>query len=241
MTMEDIFKGTKHFKHQVFDKVQLELTQFGLFIYNANVKQLVDVGHQYFSYLGQKTQMVAANQAKVDVAEATMKGAVGSKLRQGLTLQNAAKIDAETGIVLTRWQGEGRKEVAKVAAEVKVYESRKDAEVAEADAELAKRKAGWAKEAEVESAKAVAMRDAELQRDIERMNALTRMEKLRAEFLTKATVEYETKVQEANWELYKKQKGAEAYLYQKEREAEAERAAADAALYKRQRMVDGDL
>ena len=66
MTMEDIFKGTKEFKKEVFDKVQLELNQFGLLIYNANVKQLVDVpGHEYFSYLGQKTQMEAANQAKV--------------------------------------------------------------------------------------------------------------------------------------------------------------------------------
>lgn len=66
MTMEEIFKGTKDFKKEVFDKVQLELNQFGLIIYNANIKQLVDVrGHEYFSYLGQKTQMEAANQAKV--------------------------------------------------------------------------------------------------------------------------------------------------------------------------------
>ncbi|KAG5539365.1 hypothetical protein RHGRI_019797 [Rhododendron griersonianum] len=42
MTMEEIFKGTKEFK-----------------------KELVDVpGHEYFSYLGQKTQMEAANQAR---------------------------------------------------------------------------------------------------------------------------------------------------------------------------------
>ena len=45
-----------------------------MIIYNANVKQLVDVpGHEYFSYLGQKTQMEAANQAKIDVSEAKMK------------------------------------------------------------------------------------------------------------------------------------------------------------------------
>lgn len=75
--MEQIFKGTKEFKQEVFDKVQLELNQFGLIIYNANVKQLVDVpGHEYFSYLGQKVQMEAANQARIDVAEAKMKGEV---------------------------------------------------------------------------------------------------------------------------------------------------------------------
>ncbi|PQQ11988.1 flotillin-like protein 4 [Prunus yedoensis var. nudiflora] len=46
--MEEVFKGTKEFKQEVFEKVQLELNQFGLLIYNANVKQLVDVpGHEY--------------------------------------------------------------------------------------------------------------------------------------------------------------------------------------------------
>lgn len=198
MTMEDIFKGTKEFKKEVFDKVQLELNQFGLLIYNANVKQLVDVpGHEYFSYLGQKTQMEAANQAKVDVAEARMKGSIGAKLREGQTLQNAAQIDAETKIILTQRQGEGQKGEMKVRTEVKVYENQREAEVAEANAELAKKKSVWAKEAqvaEVEAAKAVAMRDAELQREVERMNALTRTEKFKAEFLSKATVEYETKV-----------------------------------------------
>ncbi|TXG49601.1 hypothetical protein EZV62_025476 [Acer yangbiense] len=193
MTMEEIFKGTKEFKQEVFGKVQLELNQFGLLIYNANVKQLVDVsGHEYFSYLGQNTQMEAANQAKIDVAEARMKGEIGSKLRDGQTLQNAAKIDAETKIVAT------------------------EAEVAEANAELAKKKAGLAKEAqvaEVESVKAVALREAELQKE----------------------------VQEANWDLYKKQKAAEAILYERSKEAEAQKAMAEAAFYTRQQVADGEL
>ncbi|KAL6534126.1 Flotillin-like protein 4 [Orobanche hederae] len=244
MTMEEVFRGTKEFKKEVFGKVQLELNQFGLLIYNANVKQLVDVpGHEYFSYLGQKTQMEAANQAKVDVAEARMKGEVGAKLRDGQTLQNAAKIDAETKIISTQRQGEGKKEEINVRTSVKVYENRKEAEVAEANAELAKKKAGWSKEAqvaEVEANKAVALRDAELQKAVEQMNALTRTEKLKAEFLSKASVEYETKVQEANWELYKKQKAAEAYLYEKEKEAQAQKAAAEAALFERKQKVDGD-
>ncbi|GKB76024.1 SPFH/band 7/PHB domain membrane-associated family protein [Tanacetum coccineum] len=74
MTMEEISRGTKKFKKEVFDKVQLELCQFGLLIYTASIKQLVDVpGHEYFSYLGLKTQMEAADQAKIDVFEAKMK------------------------------------------------------------------------------------------------------------------------------------------------------------------------
>ncbi|KAK0570512.1 hypothetical protein LWI29_002418 [Acer saccharum] len=196
MTMEEIFKGTTEFKQELFEKVQLELNQFGLLIYNADVKQLVDVrGHEYFSYLGQKTQMEAANQAKIDVAEAWMKGEIGSKLRDGQTLQNAAKIDAETKIVATQRQGDGKKEEIRVKTDVKVYENQGEAEVAEANAELAKKKAGWAKEAQVaemESVKADLI-EAKLQTEVERMNAFTTTEKRRPEFLSKASVKYETK------------------------------------------------
>lgn len=46
--------------------------------------------------------MEAANQAKVDIAEAKMKCEVGAKLRQGQTLQNAVKINGETKAVLTQ-------------------------------------------------------------------------------------------------------------------------------------------
>ncbi|CAL5441409.1 unnamed protein product [Camellia sinensis] len=197
MTMEEIFRGTKEFKQEVFEKVQLELNQFGLLIYNANVKQLVDVpGHEYFSYLGQKTQMEAANQEKIDVAEAKMKGDIGAKLREGQTLQNVAKIDLDTKIISTQRQGKGKKQEIRVKTEVKVFENLREAEVAEANAELAKRKAGWAREAqvaEVEAMKAVALRDAELQWEVEIMNGLTRTEKLKAEFLSKVTVEHQIK------------------------------------------------
>ncbi|VFQ92261.1 unnamed protein product [Cuscuta campestris] len=234
MTMEQIFKGTKEFKKE-----------FGLLIYNANVKQLVDVpGHEYFSYLGQKTQMEAANQAKIDVAEAKMKGEIGSKERVGETLQNAAKIDAQTKIISTQREGEGKKAEVRVKTDVKVYENELEAEVAQANSELAKKKAAWAqaaKLAEVEASKAVAMREAELQKEVEKMNALGTTEKLKAEFLSKASVEYETKVQEANWELYKNQKEAEAKLFQKEKEAAAQRATAEAELYARQQRADGEL
>nr|KAJ0224168.1 hypothetical protein LSAT_V11C200062360 [Lactuca sativa] len=111
MTMEEIFKGRKDFKKEVFDEVQLELNQFGFLIYNANVKQMVDAPRQeYFSYLGQKVQQEAANQANNDVSKAKMKGEIGSKIRQDQTLQNAVKIDAETKIIATQRQGQWEEE-----------------------------------------------------------------------------------------------------------------------------------
>lgn len=198
MTMEEIFKGTKDFKREVFEKVHCELNEFGLLIYNANIKQLVDVrGHEYFSYLGQKVQMEAANQAKVDVAEAKMKGEIGAKKSIALTYQSAAKIEAETKIKATQRQGEATKEEIKVKTEVKIFENQREADVAEANAELSTKKAGWgqlAMMAEVEAVKVVAIREAELQREVEKKRALAEIEKLKAEHLSKASVEYGVKV-----------------------------------------------
>ncbi|CAI9097428.1 OLC1v1033856C1 [Oldenlandia corymbosa var. corymbosa] len=245
MTMEEVFKGTKEFKQEVFEKVQLELNQFGLAIYNANIKQLVDVpGHEYFSYLGQKTQMEAANQAKVDVSEAKMKGEIGAKERQGLTLQNAAKIDAETKIITKQREGEGKKQEIQVQSQVQIFDTQKQAEVAEANALLATKKAGWsqqAKIAEVEAQKAVAIRDAELQQEVEKKNVLAKTEQLKAEKLSKATVDYEIQVQEANSVLYKKQKDAEAVLYQREKAADAQKVEAKAQFFARQQVADAEL
>lgn len=78
-------------------------------------------GHEYFSYLGQKTQMEVANQAKIDVSEAKIKGEIGAKLREGQKLQNAAKIDAETNIISTQRSGKGRKEEVNLKTEVKIF------------------------------------------------------------------------------------------------------------------------
>ena len=47
--MEEIFKERQIFKQKVIEQVQHELNQFGLCIYNANVKELHDTpGSEYF-------------------------------------------------------------------------------------------------------------------------------------------------------------------------------------------------
>ena len=125
-------------------------------------------------------------------------------MRDGETLQYASKIDAETRIISVQRKGGAQKEEIKVKAEVQIYENERLAEVAEANAELATKQASWTKEtqvAEVEADKAVKLREAELQREVERMNALTQTEKLKAEFLSKASVEYETKVSTTSYNL----------------------------------------
>ena len=46
MTMNEIFKNSKVFKVNILDKVQLQLNQFGLMIYDAIFEQVVDNAHK---------------------------------------------------------------------------------------------------------------------------------------------------------------------------------------------------
>ncbi|KAI5056403.1 hypothetical protein GOP47_0028221 [Adiantum capillus-veneris] len=256
MTMEDIFKGTKQFKIAVFEKVQLELNEFGLLIYNANVKQLVDVpGHEYFSFLGQKTQQDAATSAKIAIADAKYRGDVGTKERQGLTQQNAARVDTETKVIsLQQAQITKQKELL-AQAETKIFENTKKAEMAQADAELAKKSALWSQEVElanIQSKNVAAIREAELKRQLEILNAQAELERLRAKEVVPATIQYEISVQAAQAALVQRQRAADAKLfeqqreadaitYQSERGADAQRQTADAEAYATIKRADATL
>lgn len=68
LTMEEIFRERQLFKSKIIESVQVELNQFGLKIYNANVKELQDTpGSEYFKSLSRKAHEGASNQARVDV------------------------------------------------------------------------------------------------------------------------------------------------------------------------------
>ena len=65
MTMEEIFKERQVFKNHVIENVQEELNQFGLKIYNANVKELQDTaGSEYFSFLAERPMKVPRTKPK---------------------------------------------------------------------------------------------------------------------------------------------------------------------------------
>lgn len=107
MTMEELFSERKIFRDKVIKSVQTELDQFGLKIYNANVKELQDTpGSEYFAYLSRKAHEGALNQARIDVAEARMKGEVGESQRQGQAKQEIAKIHADTAVKETQRKAE---------------------------------------------------------------------------------------------------------------------------------------
>nr|BAK01301.1 predicted protein [Hordeum vulgare subsp. vulgare] len=203
MSMEEIFKERKFFKEHVMEGVQSELNQFGMTIYNANIKQLQDApGSEYFMYLRLKSQEGAINQAKVDVAQAKLLGAVGEKEREA----------------------EQRKNIIEIESKTVVYEQNRQVEIVKAQTQLETEKTIFnnnVRIAEIEAEKRAAVRDAELQRDVEIKRAMVAQEKARAEQLAKTTVQAEMIQTLAAADLFKKKTEADAYFYTKQKEAEA--------------------
>ena len=182
--------------------VQHELDQFGLRIYNANVKELQDTpGSEYFEFLSRKAHEGASNQARIDVAEARMRGEIGEAAKRGHTKQEISKIDAETAVLETRRKGDK----------------------AQADAELTNRQTELdmgVNLAQIKARRAAEARDAELQKDVETKKAETELERLRAKDLVKSKIAKETAQQDADAQFYSKSKAADGARYLEQQTAE---------------------
>lgn len=221
MTMEELFNNRRLFKSQVsspsslidftsmliqpqvIECVQKELDQFGLRIYNANVKELQDMGEsRYFESLARKAHEGAQSQAQVDVANARMIGRVGEAEKEGEAKQKIAKINAHTAVL----------------------ETERKVEKANADQKLKTREIAIARELKLEQVaaeRAGQQKDAELQRGVEEKRAAMELERLRATTVTQAQIARESAQQKADAEFYSKSKQAAAHLVNEQAEAEA--------------------
>lgn len=216
MTMEQVFKDRRIFKDKVIQNVQHELEQFGLRIYNANVKELRDApGSEYFASLSRKAHEGAANQARIDVAEARMRGEIGESEKNGRTKQEISKIDADTAVLETQ----RKSEKAKADAELTTKQTELDRDI---------------KLAQIAACRQAEMRDAELQKGVEQKKAETELERLRATDVTKSKIAREVAQQNADAHVYAQSKEAEAAYFSKVKEA-------DAAFYACQKQADADL
>ncbi|KAI9645117.1 hypothetical protein NHQ30_005851 [Ciborinia camelliae] len=224
MSIEKIFTERESFKKDIFKNIQAELGQFGLRIYNANVKELKDApGSNYFQSLSKKAHEGAFNQARIDVAEAQRLGTVGEAQRKG----------------------EQDRELAKVQAETAVQKTERDSEKARAEATLATRKTTYNRDvnvAQIEATRATEVRDEELRRDVEVKRAQTELERLRASDVVKATILREAKQQAADAKNYEEQARSNAEFYSQQKLADAransEQKAADAKVYSDRQAAD---
>ncbi|KAG9252409.1 SPFH domain/Band 7 family protein [Emericellopsis atlantica] len=224
MTMEEIFTEREEFKRKIYKNIQEELKQFGLKIYNANVKELRDApGSVYFESLSRKAHEGATNQARIDVAEAQLRGTVGEAQRKG----------------------EQERELAKISASTAVQRTERDAERAKAEALLQTQQASLDREVDIaraEATRALEVRDEELRKDVEQHRAAAETERLRASTVVKATIERESAQQRADADAYQIEAAARADAVKTEENAKAEAAAgqrqADAEAYTIQKRAE---
>ncbi|KAK3486959.1 uncharacterized protein B0T23DRAFT_432320 [Neurospora hispaniola] len=224
MTMEEIFSEREVFKRRIFRNIQSELDQFGLKIYNANVKELKDApGSTYFASLSQKAHEGATNQARIDVAEAQLRGNVGTQKRKGEEAREVAKI-----------QGEQDRELAKIQAETQVQKTERDIEKATAEAVLKTRKVELDRDVQIagiQAARKTEAEDEDLKREVQIKRAAAEMERLRATDVVKASIAREAKQQAADAKAYEIEKEAQANF-------EKDKQATEATAYKTKVGVD---
>ncbi|PKX98648.1 flotillin domain protein [Aspergillus novofumigatus IBT 16806] len=204
MTMEEIFKERQVFKTKVIRNVQSELQQFGLKIYNANVKELQDTpGSEYFAFLSRKAHEGALNQAKIDVAEARMRGEIGEAEKKGRAKQEISKIDADTAVLETKRKAEKAKADSELMNQMR-------------DAELQKQVESKRAETELERLRAVEVTKSKVARESAQENA-------DASFYTEqkaADAQLYRRKMEADATYYRQSKETDAAFYQQKREAE---------------------
>ncbi|KFH40858.1 Flotillin-like protein-like protein [Hapsidospora chrysogenum ATCC 11550] len=226
MTMEEIFTEREVFKRRIFRNIQGELDQFGLKIYNANVKELRDApGSVYFESLSRKAHEGATNQARIDAAEAQLRGNVGEAKRRG----------------------EQDREIAKINADTAVQKTERDVERAAAEAKLSTRQVAFRRDVELaraEADRALEAKDEELRREVERRRAAAETERLRGQVVVKATIERESAQQAADAAAYETAAAARAAAEGRQRQADGEayatRAAADAHAYAETQAAEAD-
>ncbi|KAJ6785175.1 hypothetical protein PWT90_01586 [Aphanocladium album] len=226
MTMEEIFTEREMFKKRIFRNIQSELNQFGLRIWNSNVKELKDAPNSvYFESLSRKAHEGATNQARIDVAEAQLKGNVGEAQRRG----------------------EQEREIAKIHAETAVQKTERDIERAQAEAHLATRQTALNRDvdiAQVTAQRTLQSTDEDLKKTVEIKRAAAELERLRATDLVKATIAKESKQQAADAAAYEVAADARAKQEAKQRDADADayrvRLDAEATSYATQQTADAD-
>lgn len=203
MTMEEIFKERQIFKAKVIENVQNELDQFGLRIYNANVKELQDTpGSEYFASLSRKAHEGARNQARIDVAEALMRGEIGETEKKGKTTQEVSRINAETAVLETKR---------------KIDQSQADAQLTNRQTELNM----GIRLAKISASRQAEAKDAELQKEVETKRGETEIERLRATDVAKSKIQRESAEEAAKATLYAQTKAADGYYYKQKLEADA--------------------
>jgi flotillin len=236
MELEKLFNDRDNFKHQITDKINGLLEEFGLRAMNVNIEELIDNdGSEYFKYMKKKALEKAVNKARVDVAEQTKEGDIGEKEHVRTSRKKMAEIEADAVTTENEKQRE-------------ILSSTTDLEIAKSNFTKSRQIAEYQAQAEAE------MRQIEFQQTVEEKRRAQKIEEKRATDFSSALVAAEVKAKDmegvmaaekhraetqadisviqaraqlekfkldAEAQLFQQQKVAEAHLYEEQRNAEA--------------------
>ena len=158
LIIEDINQDREKFLLAIRNNIEPELRKIGLTLINVNITDITDESG-YIESIGKKAASTAVNQAKIDVAEQSKKGDVGS-----------AAADRERRI-----------QVAKLNAEAVEGENESKAKIASYNADLAEKAAGADQRGQVAQQNAFA--------EIQRAKALAETKRLEAEQIVVKEIE----------------------------------------------------
>lgn len=224
MTIDQLFKDRIKFKETITEKIDEELKQFGLRIYNANVKELADAeDSQYFSEKKKKILAEALNTAKIDVATAETKGDSEKKNQDTKKRMKLAELETQAKSGEKEQEMIMRMNLAEMDSKAISSENLQKENIAKSNAKLSVIEAEQnklTKIAKITSEREAELKDMELKEAVNKAKVKMTTEELRSSEFAKACVDAEIKVKLVEAEALSIKAKAEAELYKKQKEAE---------------------
>ena len=210
LTVMEMFSDRDSFKMHVQERIAKELISFGLQVFNGNVAEMRDSeGNAYFSSLKQKAISGAVNEARVETATAKRMGDIGENERQA----------------------EAKIRIAEISAQVTEAENVRQQQITRSKLELELVNLKCKEEEDVRRVAAEMLpktRHAELQIELNKIDAIRQKTLLESTDLARVTVDAAITVKNAEASALAKRTLADADLYAEQQRSLGIKAAADA-------------
>ncbi|MCQ2505894.1 MAG: flotillin family protein [Lachnospiraceae bacterium] len=224
--LRELCTDRKRFGDEVQTKAQLDMNALGIEIISCNIQKIEDE-KGLIPALGQDNMSKIQKDASIAKANADKEVAIAEA--EARRLANDAKIASDTAIA------ERENELAIKQAELK---KAADIKLAEADAAYEIQKEEQRKTIEITTANAnIARQEREI--ELKQKEVSVTEQQLEAQIKKKAEAEKFARLQQADADLYERQKKAEAERFEKEQEALARKAQAEADMYAKVKEAEG--
>jgi flotillin len=199
LTVEDISMNRSMFLSRANEFIQTCLTKFGMKLYNMSLHEFTDC--HYMDLLAEGSIESNATAAKIAVADSRAKADIGEQER------------------ITR----SSKEMCRMKTEAAMYDNDRQQQILESKKELAVKEARYSTQISISQLEAKwnsVLKNKFLEEELERKNADTMLEKLRAQEMSHIQVESERLCEMADARLYQAISQSDANYFQQKKEAD---------------------